>query len=293
MKRIISILFMLAAFAPHTAQVFSADYDSLPDDAALDAELEWIRAETVVMTKIATKTAMDADLVPGMVTVLRGGALEEQGIRTVHDALSLVPGVSTHINVMGNEIVSVRGLGGSLFSGNLKLMLDGVALNDSLTAGGYVIYQLPVEQIERIEIIRGPGSVIYGEYAYAGVVNVITRKKKNRAYARLDGDESVRTCSGGGTLSYEHPEREFDLTLNISGLRSRGSDVTAGEDRLYEGFSGMTFGDFSYSPGACKLCTAGQTGCPVPGIREFFFVRTVCSEQQWRSFRNAPYPPLG
>lgn len=221
---------------------------SAQDIAQLDEEFKWLQAEAgIVFTEIATKTKMDADLAPGMVTVLRGEEMADRGIRTVYEALSLVPGLHTAINGIGDKHVCVRGIGGSFFSGNLKMMLDGLVLNDTLSAAGHVLYEIPAEQVDRIEIIRGPGSVIYGEYAYAGVINVITRKKGTRIFGGYDSDDSV---SRGGTLSYEVPEKDFSLGLNFSGRKTDGADVEAGEDRLYHGAFGIKLGEYSYAPGS-------------------------------------------
>lgn len=213
----------------------------------LDGELKWIEAESVVFTEIATKTRMDADLVPGMVTVLKGEDLESKGIRTVFEALSLVPGLMTSINSVGDEYVMVRGIGGGFFSGNMKLMLDGVVVNDILTASGFVLYQIPVAQIETIEIIRGPGSVIYGDYAYAGAIDIKTRKTGNHLYGRYSSYDS--TYGGGGTVSYESPEKNFSISLNLSGWNSDGADVEAGKDRLWTPVFGFDFSPYSQAPG--------------------------------------------
>ncbi len=121
-------------------------------------------------------------------------------------------------------------------------MLDSAVLNDTLGAGGLFVYRIPVEQVERIEVIRGPGSVIYGEYAYAGVINVVTRKKGNRVYAVYDSDGGY---GGGGRLSNEMPAQDLEMGVNLSVWRSDGAETTAGEDRLYS----MGLGDFSYAPG--------------------------------------------
>jgi len=215
-------------------------------EKAIEEEFKWLQAEAIVITEIATKTGMDAELVPGMVTVLQGRELEEKGIRTVYEAISLVPGINTYINTIGDKQVSVRGFGGGFFSGNLKLMTDGIVMNDALNASGYATYNIPVKQIDRIEIIRGPGSVIYGEYAYAGVINVITRKKENHIYGYYDSNNGY---GGGGNASYAVPEKEFSLNLGLSGFKSDGPDVEAGKDRLYEGFFGLKLGDFSNAPG--------------------------------------------
>ncbi|MCP4348150.1 MAG: TonB-dependent receptor [Desulfobacterales bacterium] len=236
----------------NAGQVFSQDFPSEPTDieADLDEEFKWLQEESVVMTEIATRTEMDADLVPGMVTILLGKDLKARGIRTVYEALSLVPGLNTYLNTIGDNRVSVRGVGGSFFSGNLKIMLDDLVLNDTLSAAGYGIYEIPVEQVDRIEIIRGPGSVIYGEFAYAGVINVKTRKKGNRINSLCKGDkDSVYRYDGGGTLTYENPEKELSFSLNLAGSESDGPDIKAGKDRIYSGFSGLQLDDYSYAPG--------------------------------------------
>jgi iron complex outermembrane receptor protein len=226
----------------HTADGFSQQTDD-----EIEAELKWIEAESVVFTEIATKTRMDADLVPGMVTVLKGNDLESKGIRTVFEALSLVPGLMTSMNSVGDEYVMVRGIGGGFFSGNMKLMLDGVVVNDILTASGFVLYQIPVAQIETIEIIRGPGSVIYGDYAYAGAIDVKTRKTGNQVCGRYSSYHSA--YGGGGTVSYESPEKNLNISLNLYGWNSDGADVEAGKDRLWTPVFGLDLSPYSQSPG--------------------------------------------
>lgn len=238
---LITGLFALNAFCED-------DPPSVFDDAEaeIDAEFEWLREEAVVMTEIATRTEMDADLVPGMVTILKGEDLTARGVRTVFEALTLVPGINTLVNAMGERRVSVRGIGGGFFSGNLKVLLNDIVLNDTLAAMGPVLYEIPIELIDRIEIIRGPGSVVYGEFAYAGVINVKTRQKGVRMFGRVEGDDdSLYSHGGGGTMAYENPEHEFSLSLNLSGWESDGPDIETGEDRLY----GMGLGYYSMAPG--------------------------------------------
>lgn len=231
------ILFVLFVCAvPVLSEVNPSEFDPV-----LDEELKWLRAESVILTEIATKTAMDADLVPGMVTIVHGVELVEKGVRTVYEALSLVPGFATSLNNTGTKHVLVRGVGGETFSGNLKLMIDGIALNESLSASGYVLYELPVEHVDKIEIIRGPGSVIYGEYAYAGVVNIMTRKA-NGVYGTYDSNGGYGL---GGLFEFHDPEEEIEATLNLAGWETSGGDVEAGEDLFY----GIGLGGLSHSPG--------------------------------------------
>ncbi|MDH3982391.1 MAG: TonB-dependent receptor plug domain-containing protein, partial [Kiritimatiellaceae bacterium] len=134
-------------------------------------------------TTVATKTKMNADYVPGIVTVLHGKDLEAMGARTVWEALGFVPGVEIKINDMGRPMVAVRGISGSGHSGHLKLMLNSVGANASFRGVNDTLLMLPIEQIERIEMIRGSGSSLYGEFSYTGVINIITRTEGARVYA--------------------------------------------------------------------------------------------------------------
>ena len=146
--------------------------------------------DTVVLKPVvvtATRVPVAADLVASAVTVLRGADLVAQGIRTVADALQTVPGA---------HIVETGSYGGqtSLFvrggeSDYVKVLLDGVPLNDA--GGGIDLAHLTTDNIDRIEVVRGPVSVLYGSDAVTGVVQIFTRAGQNggavRAGAELHG----------------------------------------------------------------------------------------------------------
>src|SRR5260370_843933 len=129
--------------------------------------------DTVVLKPVvvtATRVPVSADLVTSAVTVLRGADLAAQGIRTVADALESVPGV---------HIVETGSFGGqtSLFmrggeSDYVKVLLDGVPLNQA--GGGIDLAHLTTDNIDRIEIVPGPVSVLYGTDAVTGVVQGFT-----------------------------------------------------------------------------------------------------------------------
>ena len=84
----ISVMFFFLTAGFFTTHVYGVD-DASPalesDDAQLDDEFEWLREEAVVMTEIATRTKMDADLVPGMVTILLGDDLKARGMQLSQD----------------------------------------------------------------------------------------------------------------------------------------------------------------------------------------------------------------
>jgi iron complex outermembrane receptor protein len=182
-------------------------------------------------TAIATRTRMNADYVPGMVTVLHGDDLEARGFRTVWEALALVPGMETAMEKTGRRRVLVRGLGNTWASGNVKILLNDVSMNSAELGLAEPVFNIPVEQVDRIEVIRGPGSAIYGEYAYMGVINVITRAEQSRVFA-FGG--SFNTRGAGGVLNFSAPEDPVQASFNVAAWSSSGADVSTGNDLLYE-----------------------------------------------------------
>ncbi|BCU05718.1 TonB-dependent receptor plug domain-containing protein [Allochromatium tepidum] len=179
------------------------------------------------VSALATKTRLNADYVPGILSVLNGDELVALGARTVWEALELVPGVQIERNNNGGRRVAIRGFQHS--NGNVKLLLNSVAMNNAFAGYSNILY-IPIEQVERIEVIRGPGSAVHGEYAFAGVINVITRQNENRAYVHAGSGDTYGT---GAVLSARSPDGDWRLNLNASGWDQQGTEITAGPDRLH------------------------------------------------------------
>src|SRR5262245_19266470 len=165
-------------------------------------------ADTVLLSPVvvtATRYPVSATATSFSVTVISGDALRAQGITTVADALRLVPGAS---------VVATGSFGGqtSLFlrggeSDYVKVLVDGVPQNQP---GGFFDFaNLGIEDVERIEVVRGPVSVVYGSDAVTGVVQVFTRSGGGRG--------SVGIGFGGGTYGTEWGEAS--LTGGSAGVQ--------------------------------------------------------------------------
>lgn len=196
---------------------------------AEEAELRNLQRLLDRQTALATKTGMNADFIPGMATILSGEDLLARGVRTVWEALSLVPGISQGLEVTGERQILSRGVGYGYASGNIKILVDGVSMNSTLAATANPVLNLPIEQVERIEVIRGPGSSVYGEYAYAGVINVMTRRRERRLH--LQGGKGP-DLGGGGIWYWEAPDRDVTASLNLVGLEADGG-VRVEKDALF------------------------------------------------------------
>ena len=195
-------------------------------------------------TEIASHTKLNADYVPGMVSVLYGDELESWGILTVAEALSTIPGMETQIEQIGGKQIIVRGIGQTFGSGNVKILLNGNPMNNTYMGTASSVLDLPIKNINRIEINRGPGTAIYGEYAYSGVVNIITRKEGNNVSFYLgDNQTFIQSC----LFSHKLPDNDFSMSLNMIKIQSDGQDEYVEKDRVYS--FGMGFETVSNAPG--------------------------------------------
>lgn len=133
---------------------------------------------------IATGTVKPLRLAPAVASVVTAEDIKDIGATTLDEALALVPGLYDGISPFNrlNPNWSIRGIATDQ-TPQVLLLRDGVPITHFYNGARPNLFQLPVEGIERIEVIRGPGSAIYGADAFAGVINVITKKPDEMAGA--------------------------------------------------------------------------------------------------------------
>jgi outer membrane receptor for ferrienterochelin and colicins len=132
------------------------------------------------VTVTATLTEQDARTAPASVTVITAEELAERNASDLLDAVRGAPGITlTGRQVGGRKTLALRGLEGK----HTLTLIDGRRISASDDVIGHSDYQygwLPVSAIERVEIIRGPMSALYGSEALGGVLNIITKKPTDR-----------------------------------------------------------------------------------------------------------------
>ena len=180
-------------------------------------------------TAVATKTRMNADYVPGSVSVLHGDELRKFGFHTLGEALDMVAGVLVSQNNQGGSVTTVRGIGGNLGSSNIKILLDGVPLNNVTNGTADAVLNIPLSQLERMEVIRGPGSSLYGEFAFTGVVNFITRKQATVVGA-LAGSHQYQQYDA---FVASGKQQNIKWNINLSQWQQEDSGRSTGKDDFY------------------------------------------------------------
>ncbi|WP_172684053.1 TonB-dependent receptor plug domain-containing protein [Desulfosarcina cetonica] len=160
----------------------------LPDlpraSMAESSQNEVVRMDDIVVS--ATKTEKLITDAPGSVTVIDRQALQNKDIQTVDDALNTIAGVFIKRSkglMDSTAAINMRGFYGDKYT---LILIDGQPLNDAYT-GGVDWGSIPVDNIARIEVIRGAASALYGGNAMGGVVNIITQTPEKLELAASGG----------------------------------------------------------------------------------------------------------
>ncbi len=230
-----------------TALPATATAQDEPDTEALDEEgdfedIDLLELE-VPMVVTAGRREQKLTSVPYAMSVITAKDIRRAGARTIPDALRLVVGVDVAELTSGGSAVSPRGFHGFLVR-QVLVLVDGRQLFDSHFGGTvWSVWPFQIEDIARIEVIRGPGGVIWGANAVNGVINIITKDP---------GDQlGLTMTAGGGTRGSFHQYvgygfKDDKLRLRISGeyeandgFRTGGSFLRSLDDEYKAGRIGV------------------------------------------------------
>ena len=202
---------------------------------------------------------------PASISIITKDELLNRPIRDLGDALQEVPGISTSISKTGSNSIMMRGLDSKytliLIDGKRQNVAKGFGGNGFDPTSGFIP---PTSMIERIEVIRGPASVIYGSDALGGVINIITKKTPNK----LTGSFQLETRLQENNRNWGHmygfngyiatPLIDDVLSMNL-----RGRFNTTGPNKFYKsdipGYTGnaTTNPYTSHSPTGYTIASVG------------------------------------
>lgn len=210
----------ILGFAPDSATVTVPPGDSVVQDFALRPTA--IEVGPIVVT--AGKRPQSLTTVTASMAVVGDSEIARRAVNTIDEAVDKAPGVQVlngQINIRGSTGY-VQGLGSRVL-----FLIDGVPANEG-DRGGINWDVLPVDDVDRVEVVKGAGSALYGSAALGGVVNVITRVIPDGWHAR------VRATAG----AYANPPDTAWTFRNHSGMLG-GGDLTGsyGSDRFRGSFS--------------------------------------------------------
>jgi len=212
-----------------------------------DEELDKLFAmsiEELLQVEISGSTRTNESLldVPSSVTVFTAQDIQQLGANSLYELINFVPGFQARKNGEASTKYSTAGRGHES-NRHLLVLLDGHRLNSEYVGSINSFFDsVPLDNIERVEFIRGAGSAVYGSNAYIGVINLITKKDETGAGLRFSKNASQASAS----LALN--EEEYDLSLFIKGVNDSGqkySDITDtlgnGKNSAYDPYESFDF----------------------------------------------------
>ena len=216
---------MVAALVLNSSAFANA---SIADDD-LEKELTYLAAEKQVVIT-ASKMEERVDKTVSTTSVITQDDIAHIGARNLLDVLRLVPGIGITQSKIGMREIEVRGIKTPL-SDKVQIMLNGHPLDHNLQNAGsaWVYDDLPVDTIKRVEVVRGPGSALYGANALLAVINIITQNAKD-----LNGLQTSTAWGSFDTQQYRaswgkqfNNSAEAALHFNFTDTNGIGSPIPA------------------------------------------------------------------
>ena len=199
---------------------------------------------------VASKDEETIAQAPGIVSVVTRAQILEYGATNLFDVLRRIPGIIPQNSVIfPDNLVSIRGGHSSVIDRRTLVLINGRPFREAFSGGAGAVFYLgfPITAIERIEVVRGPGSALYGANAFSGVINVITRTQGSNELSVSGGSFKTATMdfslSGGSSDSVNY-------FLSGQGLSSDGWNFEATDIKGInnsETFGKKVYGSFAHA----------------------------------------------
>lgn len=188
--------------------------------------------ETIPVVLTPTRLKQPRTDVPAAVTVITGEQLQRYGVRHLHEVFRLVPGMTVGVTSYNTPVLSYHGTNASE-QRRLQVLIDGRSqYAPNLATVDWYNLPVPLEEIERIEVTRGPNAAAYGANSFLGIINIITRHpfdtpgntlswiKGNEGYQRYYARHGGSNDQGSWRLSVHGVEDQgFEIDSNDQPLR--------------------------------------------------------------------------
>jgi len=214
-----------------------ADNEAIDLDAIFEMSFE-----TLMKIKVKTTSKKEENIEdsPGVVTVITSGQIKELGAKNLDDILKTVPGVFSFENYFSlSQQYSFRGNLSEDYNTKVLFMINGHPSYHTQN-GTFFTDMVPIEIIDRVEIIKGPVSVLYGTNALTGVINVITKPNLKDSRKKLNVQTgSFSTLEGKFNLSEQWAEANIVLSAAIKKQQGYKNTITDQQDwQTWTGYKG-------------------------------------------------------
>jgi len=228
-SKVIYPLILLSAVAFNTVADSTIPSQTIPSQT--------IPSQTMTnITVTASRTPINSDETASALSILSKEDIQQRNANSIADLLREIPGFAVSQQGSRGAVTQVRVRGAE--ANQILVLIDGVEANDVSQGSEFNFAHLNADQIERIEIVRGPQSALWGSDALAGVINIITVPRgDSENHHRLSLDSEIGTFNSQSVgANYLFSERQYQFSLGINDYRTDGTNISrqGTEDDGYE-----------------------------------------------------------
>lgn len=277
-----------------------------PSEAADLVKLPHFEVNT---TKVATESTVGTKIntpllaTPQSVSVVTRSEMDERGVQNLNDAVSYTAGVRPESSGMDNrtETVTIRGYSVSGFGGgtNSNIYLDGLR---GLSGGQWSSSSFDPFGLERVEVVKGPSAVLYGQVTPGGIINAVSKRpsaiRENSVSLQYGSNNTIE-----GTFDVEGGGKDDSLLYRVVGLARQGDTEIDYTDEVKRLFVAPSFTwnidertrltlltQYQKDSGGSTFQFLPKTGTLVPGLNGFRLSRSAfLGEPDWNDFTREQY----
>lgn len=183
-----------------------------------------------ILVVTASKEEQNISDAPAIIDVITELQIKDFNVTNLYELISMLPGIEMMETFWGRTILNFRGITNSHYTNKVLVMINGNPVYEPVL-GSYYLEQIPLAAINRIEVIRGPGSSLYGTNAYSGVINIITKNPEDESKLSAGlSYASYNTYTGEISGNYKVNEKmSFFAAMSYTGSNGYPFKIKADE----------------------------------------------------------------
>lgn len=208
-------------------------------------EENFFKLESEIVSSLASRRSQSIDSAPGIITVYSDKQIEQLGFQNLGDLIRTIPGMN--IDYRPTEIGLIRSRG---VPQSILILLDGIPMMQKNVARGIWEFPLSIGSIKRVEVMRGPGSVIWGANAFMGIINIVTKNADSVIKSGKNSGYNVMTRIGSWDTKKFYFNTATRLTDNVSLYLGGAYENTLGYTQDWRATTTLTGFGVYQEPGA-------------------------------------------
>lgn len=232
-KYIIVFTLLLSLIAP----LYSHDEEISKYKKMSEMSLEELMS---IKVKVSSVIAEDIFKTTSTVSIINEELIKQYNFTSLADALESVSGLDIYQTIIDRNVTTIRGILQNFYANKILLMINNIPTWQPIYGAGY-IERININDVKRIEILKGPASVIYGSNAYTGVINIILKDQKENGINIHLNTGSYKTFLGGINFSYKKNDLMLFSSFNVRNIHHKKYPIEAAKGFEYNNMTSFNY----------------------------------------------------